>query len=73
MSMKCLHTQDPVSRSLERKQTLNQRIETRCQDDFPGTTSAGSVFSSTVEQDTELQSLLAGALITGNLNSRIAK
>ena len=41
-------------------QTLNQRIETRCQDDFPGTTATGSVFSSTVEQDTELQRLLAG-------------
>ena len=41
-------------------QTLNQRIERRCQDDFPGTTVTGSVFSSAVEQDTELQVLLAG-------------
>jgi hypothetical protein len=47
-------------------QTLNQRIETRCRDDFPGTTSAGSVFSSTVEQDTKLQTLPKGTT-TSNL------
>ena len=54
-------------------QTLNQRIETRCQDDFPGTTSTGSVFSSAVEQDTELQSLLAACTDHWNLSSRIGK
>ena len=40
--------------------TLNQRIETRFQDDFPGTTATGSLCSSAVEDDDELQRLLEG-------------
>ena len=53
--------------------TLNQRIEARCQNDFPGTTATGSVCSSAVEQDDELRGSLQVALITGNVISRIAK